>query len=210
MPSAYSLMLISFPLSLFLKGFILSYSIWHRGDNVLAPEIVKIICHSSSCNSSYSVLKMTGQILMRKGMPSRDGCIQHPEEGQHNYINTPTSHDAEQTPADLNGRREDYSFYNQLLCPVNLPLTSASLFNPLPTQPLLVHKTYDACFLPWAPICWEPRRDEKFISDIVLSCPIKISSDTQSRHEIITAVLKVLHHTAVSLPTNTSLCQPLL
>lgn len=136
-----------------LKRFILNYSIWYRGNDVLAPELVKIICHSSSCNSSYSVLQMTGQTLMRKGTPSRDRCIQHLEGGQHNYVNTPTSDDPEQTPADANGRREDYSSYNQLLCPVNLPLTSSSLFNPLPTQPSLVHKTYDACFLPWAPIC---------------------------------------------------------
>lgn len=66
--------------------------------------------------------------LTRKGMPSRDGCIQDLERGQHNYVNTPTSHDPERTPADINGRREDYSSYNQLLCPINLPLTSASLY----------------------------------------------------------------------------------
>lgn len=87
-----------------------------------------MLCHSSSCNSSYSVLQMTGQTLVRKGMPSRDRCIQDLEGGQHNYVNTPTSHDPEQTPADVNGTREDYSSYNQLLCPVNLPLTSASLY----------------------------------------------------------------------------------
>lgn len=94
----------------------------------LSRTCADLVCHCSACNSSYSVLQMTGQTLLRKGMPSRDGCIQDLEGRQHNYVNTPTSHDPEQTPADVNGRREDYGSYNQLLYPVNLPLTSASLY----------------------------------------------------------------------------------
>lgn len=94
----------------------------------LSRTCADVVCHSSACSSSYSVLQKTGQILLRKRMPSRDGCIQYLEGRQHNYVNTPTSHDPEQTPADVNGRREDYGSYNQLLCPANLLLTSASLY----------------------------------------------------------------------------------
>jgi len=36
-------------------------------------------------------------------MLSRDGWIQDLERGQHNDVNTPTSHDPEQTPAMLMG-----------------------------------------------------------------------------------------------------------
>lgn len=61
-------------------------------------------------------------------MASRDGCIQDLEWRWHHYVNTPTCHDPKQTPADVKGRREDYSSYNQLLCLANLPLTSASLY----------------------------------------------------------------------------------
>lgn len=137
-------------------------------------------------------------------MPSRDGCIQDLEGRQHNYVNTPTSHDPEQTPADVNGRREDYSSYNQLLCPVNLPLTSASLFNLSPTQPLSVHKTLLCLFS--APGFYQlgTRQRWEINSWYCIQRPVKMSHDTLSKGEIINSVLKVLYHSAVSPPTNSS------
>lgn len=70
---------------------------------------------------------MTGQTY-EKREAFQDRHIQDLEGGQHNYVNTPTSHDPEQTPANVNGEEGITVSTDQILCPINLPLTSASLY----------------------------------------------------------------------------------
>lgn len=119
-----------FSLSLFLKCLRLLLSYCILCNMVVMMYLYRTCkdtgCHSSFCNSTCSILQLTGQTLLGP---------EHLAEGQHNYINTSTSYDPEQTPADVNGRREDYGSYSQLFCPVNqLSDLCFTLFSSLPIQ----------------------------------------------------------------------------